>query len=193
MKVFKFVFLALLLIAYQSQAQINQKIEDFNLTNLQDGKSISLSQFKENKIVVIVFMSAYCPYSKSYQVRLNKLVQKLESEQKSVRFILINPENAQETEEMLKETAQNYKVPYLWDKGQVVTGQLQATKTPEAFILHQNLGQFFLKYHGAIDDNPQVPEEVSQMYLEQSIYKLLETNNLEISNIKPTGCLIKKP
>lgn len=183
----------LLFLLWQSgQAQINQKIEDFSLPNIKDGKNLSLSQFKENKIVVIVFMSAYCPYSKSYQMRLNKLVQKFENEQKSVKFLLINPENAQETEEMLKEAAQNYTVPYLWDKGQVITLQLQATKTPEAFILHQNLGQFFLKYHGAIDDNPQVPEEVTQMYLEQSINKLLETNNLEISNIKPTGCLIKK-
>jgi thiol-disulfide isomerase/thioredoxin len=175
-----------------AQAQINDKVENFTLINLLDNKPLSLNGLSEASVVVLLFTSAHCPYSKSYQTRVIKLAQKAESEKQAVKFILINPETAQDTPEMMQENAKVYNLPYLLDKNQEVTAKLGAIKTPEVFVLEQSSGQFFLKYHGAIDDNPQVAEDVSQKYLEIAIQGLLNKQNLEITNSKPTGCMIKK-
>ncbi len=173
-------------------AQGTNKVENFTLTNLLDNKPLTLNELGQVEVVVLIFTSAYCPYSKSYQTRVLKLAKKIETEQKSVKLLLINPENPQDTPEMMQENAKVYNLPYLLDKNQTVTAQLGAVKTPEAFVLQAENGQFFLKYHGAIDDNPQVAEEVSENYLEKTIYELLAKQNLGISYNKPTGCMIKK-
>jgi thiol-disulfide isomerase/thioredoxin len=190
----KIIFGTLLMLQWgaMAQTQINAKVEGFTLTNLLDNKPLSLNGLSETSLVVLVFTSAHCPYSKSYQTRLLKLAQKAESEKQAVKFIFINPETTQDTPEMMQENAKVYNLPYLLDKNQEVTAKLGAIKTPEVFVLEQSSGQFFLKYHGAIDDNPQVAEDVSQKYLEMAIQSLLNKQNLEITNSKPTGCMIKK-
>jgi cytochrome oxidase Cu insertion factor (SCO1/SenC/PrrC family) len=185
-----FIFTCILT-AWSSHAQ-NNKVENFTLTNLQTGAAFSLTDTKDVQCVVIVVTSAYCPYSKSYKERIIKLSQQLEHEKQSVKLVMINPDNEQDSEDAMKAEAKTYALPYLWDKGNTVTTQLQAAKTPEVFVLQQSLGHFILKYHGAIDDNPQVAAEVTKPYLMQAIQACLEKGNVDAPFQKPTGCLIKK-
>jgi peroxiredoxin len=86
-----------------------------------------------------------------------------------------------------------YRFPYLADKEHRVAGMLGATKTPEAFVLQNNGGgTFVLKYRGAIDDNPQVAQEVTVNYLHDAIAATLNRRNLSVAEKRPTGCMIKR-
>ncbi len=183
------VFLFFLIIFSKNiNAQVNQKVENFTLLNVQDDKNVSLNDFLPQSLVVIIVTSASCPYSNSYKDRLINLVKKYE---KNAKFLFLNPENTQDATK-LQETAKTYQSTYLLDKDQKITTLLQATKTPEVFVLQANVGSFFLKYHGAIDDNPQVAEDVTKKYLEDALQNLINKKNIEVNYYKPTGCMIKK-
>jgi hypothetical protein len=65
---------------------------------------------------------------------------------------------------------------------------LGATKTPEAFVLQNNGGgTFVLKYRGAIDDNPQVAQEVTVNYLHDAVAATLNRRNLSVAEKRPTA------
>ncbi|NJO02845.1 MAG: redoxin domain-containing protein [Bacteroidia bacterium] len=138
------------------------------------------------------FVSNYCPYFQSYRQRIVQLADAYEKKQNKVKFILINPENAHDTEETMRSDAQFFQLPYLWDKGQEIATRLKATKTPEAFVLQKNLDQFVIKYNGAIDDNPQLAEEVNSFYLKDAIEAVLGKRNINGATQRPTGCMIKE-
>lgn len=176
--------------AFFSQAQVNDKVSNFTLKNLVDNTDFSLNTYSDATCIVIIFVSDYCPYSKSYKGRIKDIVEKFSTNEK-VKFLLINPENSRDKIEKLKTVAKASPIPYLFDKGQKVTKMFVATKTPEAFVLQKNLENFIIKYHGAIDDNPQMAEEVNKTYLRDAIGACLKKASLSIANHKPTGCTIK--
>ncbi|TAE46883.1 MAG: hypothetical protein EAZ06_06090 [Cytophagales bacterium] len=191
-KIFLFVLIILLIEknTAQAQTQINQKVENFTVLNLVDNKMINLNDYSKEQVLVLIFTSANCPYSKFYQTRIEKLAEKYI--QSPVKFVFIVPETAQETQEEATKNAKNAKIPYLFDKGQVLTKRFSASKTPEVFVLQQVSAFFFIKYFGAIDDNAQSAEDVNNPYLSNAIQNLLDKKNVDISNQKPTGCIIKK-
>lgn len=191
-KIFLFVLIILLIEknTAQAQTQINQKVENFSALNLVDNKMINLNDYTKEQILVLIFTSANCPYSKFYQTRIEKLAEKYI--QSPVKFVFILPETAQETQEEATKNAKNAKIPYLFDKGQVLTKRFSASKTPEVFVLQQVSAFFFIKYFGAIDDNAQSAEDVNNPYLSNAIQNLLDKKNIDIANQKPTGCIIKK-
>lgn len=177
----------------QSGYQLGQKVNDFTLKDSK-GQDVSLSNFKELKTVVLVFTNNQCPYAKLYEkrlVNLNNLYQ-----DRGVRFIFVNPTLGQTGESVAemqqKVTDANIHFPYLADEGQQVSQAFGATKTPEVFVLHNNNGEFFLKYKGAIDDNPQLESGVKENYLKNAIEAVLSNRNIEAFDKRATGCLIKK-
>ena len=178
-------------------SQTGNKIENFTLTNTITNRPVSLSDFANEKGVVLIFTSNYCPYSKLYEDRVIALANQFESQ--GVKFLLINSntsvDNIDDTvEEMAKHAREKgLRIPYLADKEHMLSGKLGATKTPEAFVL-QNTGNgnFILKYRGAIDDNPQVADVVSAHYLKDAITAIVNKKNLSLVEKRPTGCMIKK-
>lgn len=169
--------------------QANTIAQNFSLKNLQDDTYFNLAHYKNYPCVVLIFTSAYCPYTRSYKDRITELAQKYTSGQK-VKFILINPEGPKDSMEQMKKSAQSFQLPYLFDPGQKITKQYKATKTPEAFVLQGTLGHFVIKYHGAIDDKPSSADEVQRKYLQEAIQAALENRNLGSVNQEAVGCII---
>ena len=189
----KKLFLLVILLGVICQMQTVQgqtKVENFTLTNLLDDTSVSLDTYKEANCVAIFFTSSRCPYTKSYKTRIIDLAKKYEAS--GVQFILINTESIDEPSDLMYESAREYNLPYLFDKGLAVSNQFQASKTPEVFILENHLGDFVVKYFGAIDDNPQMAEEVSQHYADEAIKAVIEKQNLPYTEQKPSGCIIRR-
>lgn len=174
-------------IGFSSQAQA---VKNFTLPNLLDNSNFTLEEYKDKKAVVIFFTSTRCPYTRSYKDRITKLAQAYQA--KSVAFILINAESANEASDAMRKQAKEYNLPYLFDKGLAITSQLGASKTPETFVLASNLGHFTVKYYGAIDDNPQMASEVSEFYLKDAIDAVLNKTNLNYNTQKPAGCTINQ-
>lgn len=194
MKSTKLFLLLLIVISHQTVSA--QNITDFKLTNAVDNKEISLIDFADAKAVVVVFTSNYCPYSKLYEDRITEFHEQYAK--KGVRIILINPndptKSANDSMERMakKSTDNNFKYPYLADGNQKVTKLFGARKTPEVFILKKSGTQFKILYHGAIDDNPQVPQDVSNHYVTEALDEILSGKSVTTKTTRPTGCIIKK-
>lgn len=198
MKLFAIVFVTLFGLYTTGPAiQTGNKIENFTLTNTINNRSVSLSDYANTKGVVIIFTSNYCPYSKLYEDRIIALAGQFENQ--GVKFLMVNSntsaDNIDDTVEEMSRYARekNWQIPYLADKEHTVSSRLGATKTPEAFVL-QNTGNgaFIVKYKGAIDDNPQLPNAATAFYLKDAINAVLNKRNLAIVDKRATGCMIKK-
>jgi peroxiredoxin len=173
------------------------RIENFSLVNALNNKTVSLSDFAGERAVVVVFTSNYCPYARLYEDRIIALAEEYAG--RGVQFLLVNSNTSLDNiddsvEEMARHAKEKgYRFPYLADKEHRVAGMLGATKTPEAFVLQNNGGgSFVLKYRGAIDDNPQVAQEVTVNYLHDAIAATLNRRNLSVAEKRPTGCMIKR-
>ncbi len=176
------------------QAQ-TKKVENFSLPDAVSGQQVSLADFANRKAVVVLFTSNFCPYSKLYEERFSSLVKAYAGQ--DVAFIMINPndpaESRDDSMEAMKEKAQSWglNIPYLADKNQQVASQFGASKTPEVFVLSNKPNRFAVAYSGAIDDNPQVAQDVSQKYLKQAIDAVLSSKIVNTPNKRPVGCMIK--
>jgi peroxiredoxin len=199
MKQLYYLFLIVLLpssLAAQTGYKVGDKVDDFTLLNVKDNSSITLSGLPSNKAVVIVFTSHNCPYTKIYEQRAKNFIQ--EYSQKGVTFLLINPNNPatnpEESQEEMAEAAKerNYTSPYLSDPTQSVCDKFGATKTPEVFVLKNQGGSLVVKYKGAIDDNPQVANDVTANYLKEALEAVLSNQPVKITEKRATGCMIHR-
>jgi peroxiredoxin len=86
----------------------------------------------------------------------------------------------------------NYSFPYLYDAKHEVYKAFGATKTPHAFVLKKDQGQFIVKYIGAVDDNYQDASAVQQSYLENAIKAVMMNKEPEPSLTKAIGCGVKQ-
>jgi len=173
------------------------KIENFSLVNALNNKTVSLADYANERAVVVVFTSNYCPYARLYEDRIVALAEEYTG--RGVQFLLVNSNTSMDNiddsvEEMARHAREKgYRFPYLADKEHKVAEMMGATKTPEAFLLQNNgAGTFVLKYRGAIDDNPQVAQEVTVNYLRDAITGSLNRRNVSIAEKRPTGCMIKR-
>jgi peroxiredoxin len=170
----------------------SQQVADFSLTNVLNGETVSLDTYPSCQGLVIIFTSNNCPYDEHYRKRIRELATTYHS---SVPVLLVNSntEPAENAETMKRKAQQlDLAVPYLADKQQSLMHQLGATKTPQAFLLKNNNGQFTVVYNGAIDDNAQVEADVRQAYLKDAIDIMLSNQTVKTSEIRPVGCTIRR-
>lgn len=191
-------FLTLLcgVLVYAQGYKIGDKVADFTLDDVTSGKKISLTDYKDYKGVVIIFIANYCPYSKLYDERIQTMAD--EYGNKKMAFILINPNNPtvspNDSEEEMRKKAKErgYKIPYLADGTQQAANAFGARKTPEAFVLKNKGGVFTVYYKGAVDDSPQSVADIRERYVEDAVNSILIGTPLKISEKKATGCIIKE-
>lgn len=114
-----------------------------------------------------------------------------------VAFLMINPNDPRESQddsmEAMKQKAAGWglNIPYLADKDQAVAKMFGASKTPEVFVLSNKSSRFSVVYSGALDDNPQVAQDVNQNYLKQAIDASLQGKAVNNAQKRPVGCMIK--
>jgi peroxiredoxin len=169
-----------------------QSLSDFTLTNVLDGKSVSLQDFSSSPGIVIIFTSVACPFDGYYAKRLKQLETSYAGK---LPVLLVNAytEAPESAEWMLKAVqAINLTLPYLSDKEQTLMAQLGAQRSPEAFLFKNVNGQFSVVYHGAIDDNAQAENAVKQAYLKIAIENLLAGKPIGSVTSRPVGCYIRK-
>lgn len=167
-------------------------IQNFTLTNVADGATISLDGYPTCSGMVIIFTSNVCPYDGYYTARIKHLVT---TYQGKIQFLLIN--SYQEPEESADKMKAAYDgwtlpVPYLVDKDQVAMQCLGAKKSPEVFLLKNTGGKYTVVYSGALDDNAQASVAVTETYLRSAIDKLLAGQTIATPAVRAVGCTIRK-
>ncbi len=168
---------------------VSAQVTDFTLTNVMNGKTVSLADYKNSKGVVVIFIGHSCPYDSYYTGRINALINAYNSK---TPVLLVNAHPKETAEQMsVYGKAQNFSVPYLADKDQLAMASLGAEKSPSVFLLKNEGGKWSKVYEGAIDDNPQVEAQVKEQYLKNAIESLLNGSAIAQKSIRPVGCSIR--
>lgn len=126
-----------------------RKAADFCLQDPRDQGMVVLSDLlRENKAVVLVFLGTECVLNNQFLPVLIELHEEYSS--KGVAFVGINA-NTQDSRESVAEHARRNAIPFpvVKDVGNKVADQLEARRTPEAFIVDSNS---IIRYQGRIDD-----------------------------------------
>lgn len=173
---------------------IGDEATDFSLIGTDD-KTYSLAQYTDAKGFIVIFTCNHCPYAKAYEDRIVALDKKYKD--LGYPVITINPNDAsvqpEDSFDLMKVRAQEkgFTFPYLVDEGQKIYPQYGATKTPHVFILQKENGKNIVKYIGAIDNNHENANDVSEKYVEAAVDALLAGNEIAVKETVAIGCTIK--
>ncbi len=169
---------------------------DFSLRNV-DGRMVSLSELSAQdpatKGFIVVFTCNTCPYAVMYEDRLIALHETYAP--KGWPVVAIQPNDpglkpGDSLEEMkIRAKEKGFPFVYLFDEGQQVFPAYGATRTPTVYLLDANRK---VRYIGAIDNNPQEAEAVSQRYVEAAILATESGRTPDPATTKAIGCGIKR-
>jgi peroxiredoxin len=153
-----------------------------------DGLIHSLSNHVGSPCLVVIFTSNHCPYAKTYEDLLVLLHKKYKGF--GVDFIAICSNDGTAFPEDSFENMKNkdFPYPYLHDENQEVARAFGAEATPEVFVFDADQ---VLRYHGAIDNNPERTSKVTENYLEDAINSILNGSAVSKPEAPLIGCSIK--
>ena len=164
---------------------------DFTLPGL-DGKTYSLSDFKNNKPLVVMFICNHCPYVKAIEDRLITLGHDLKTLGVHIVGICSNDSTnyPDDSFENLKKRSieKNYSFTYLHDADQSVAKKFGAVCTPDFFVYNSKLE---LTYRGRLDDSWKDPSLVTKRELFEAVQELMTSDTLKSGQTPSMGCSIK--
>lgn len=162
---------------------------DFSALLGTDDKPHSLADFRDARLIVLIFTSNHCPVARSYEERLIQLVRDYTPQR--VRFAAINSNtlDADALPAMKQRAAdRRFNFPYLYDPTQATARAYGASVTPEVFVVDA-AGK--IAYQGAIDDNFDSVARVKHHYLRDALDALLAGRQPETRETKAKGCGIQ--
>ncbi|MFQ5824015.1 MAG: thioredoxin family protein [bacterium] len=157
-----------------------------------DGKTYSMENFEDKKILIIAFTCNHCPYVQAYEDRLIEIQN--DYNDKGIQLIAINVNETKHYPEddfdhmVIRAKEKGFNFLYLRDETQRIAAAYYARTTPEVFVLDQERR---LRYRGRIDDNWEYPEEVETPDLRNALDELLAGKEVSTPETRAVGCPIK--
>lgn len=174
---------------------------DFSLQGV-DGKTYSLSSFKDAKILVIVFTCNHCPTAQSYEERIMKIAS--DYKDKAVAVVAVMPNDPRSVqpyeldfsdigdsfEEMkIRAKERQFNFPYLYDgETEKMSKAYGPVATPHVFIFDKERK---LRYQGRIDDEDRHGKTPHILDARNAIDALLNNKDVEVTTTKVFGCSVK--
>lgn len=126
----------------------------FNLKDVSTGEMISLDNFKDKDVLLVMFICRHCPFVYYIQDEIAKIGR--EYKNKDVGIVAISSNDASEFPEdrpenlrkMSREMGDNF--PYCYDESQEVAKSFTAACTPDFFVFDKKRN---LVYRGQLDDS----------------------------------------
>jgi peroxiredoxin len=164
---------------------------DFQLPGV-DGKTYSLANFSDAKLLVVVFSCNHCPYVIGSEDRMIKF--QADYAPRGVAFVAINSnetvghpgDSFDHMKQRAKERA--FKFPYLRDDSQQVALAYGALRTPHYYLFDADRK---LRYTGRMDDNPRNPGQEKTHELRDAVDAILAGNAPAVPLTNPIGCNVK--
>ncbi|MEQ8634791.1 redoxin domain-containing protein [Gimesia maris] len=153
------------------------------------GETVELKKQPDHKVTVVCFLGAECPLARLYGPRLNELQESYRS--RGVRLIGVNS-NQQDSLEDVQAYVKKYQIqfPMAKDYGNEIADRYQAVRTPEVFVLDENL---VVQYRGRID-NQYLPgisrAETTSHDLTNALDQVLSGKPVKLAVTEPNGCFI---
>jgi peroxiredoxin len=128
-------------------APAGQRVADFQARDYR-GAERRLSDWRDRKLMVVVFLGVDCPLARLYGPRLAALAKQYEP--RGVAFVGVDS-NDGDAPTAIGRYARLHAIPFpiLKDVGNVLADRFGAERTPEAFVLD---GERVVRYRGRIDD-----------------------------------------
>jgi peroxiredoxin len=152
-----------------------------------DGKQHSLEDWKDKKVLVVVFTCNSCPVAVDYEDRMIEFAKRHKAD---VGMVAINVNRTREDSlEAMRERAEEKKFPfpYLSDESQQIGRAYGAQGTPEFFVLSPERK---IVYMGAMDDSAD-PAQVKVRHLEAAVQAALAGKAPAIKETYAHGCRIR--
>ncbi len=171
--------------------EIGQSAPEFSLPGA-DGKTYSLADFSQNRLLVIVFSCNHCPYVIGSEERM--IAFHADYAPQGVAFVAINSNAvstyAGDSFEGMVERAKdkNFQFPYLRDESQEVALAYGALRTPHYYVFD---AERKLRYTGRMDDNPRNPGQETTRELRDAVDALLAGREVAEPLTNPVGCNVK--
>jgi peroxiredoxin len=179
---------------------IGSRAPDFSLPGI-DGKTHTLSEYKNSQLLAIVFTCNHCPTAQLYETRIKKLVDDFQS--KSVAFVAIQPNDPQAIrlselgytdvsdsfdDMKIRAEYRHFNFPYLNDGDtQSVSRAYGPKATPHIFIFDQDRK---LRYEGRVDDS-QRASLVKSQDARNALEALLAGKPVPVAHTPAFGCSTK--
>jgi len=186
MRIMRSMMMGVLLATVAAGALAGEKLKDFELRDV-SGKQHRLSDYKDSKAIVIMFIATRCPVSNAYNERMVSLYN--DYKDKGVTFLAINSNKQESVDEIVEHAKEHgFQFTILKDEGNVVADELDASVTPEIYLMN---GSRDLLYHGRIDDS-QRETKVTRNDLREALDEVLSGKTVTSSVTKAFGCTIKR-
>ena len=166
-----------------------------------DGRTHSLHDYSDRRVLAVVFTSNTCPASQLYEARIQRLQEEYRG--KGVAVVAVNANqpaaiqladlahtDVGESLEDMKVRAEHRKLayPYLSDgETQTVTKQFGVATTPHIFVFDQART---LRYQGRIDDSAR-EDRVTSRDARDAIDALVAGRPVAVERTEPVGCAVK--
>jgi len=158
-----------------------------------EGRTVSLTNFSDAKVLVVVFLCNHCPFVKHIIEHLVGLVKEYQA--KGVAFIGINSNDVasypDDRPERMAEFAREkgFMFPYLFDETQKVAQSYRAACTPDFFVFD---GDRKLVYRGQMDGSrPGNNVPISGVDLRAALDAVLRGRPVSNEQKPSMGCNIK--
>jgi len=182
--------------------KIGDAAPDFSLQGV-DGKTCTLADFKDARVLMVIFLSNHCPYSHAMEGRLAQLI--ADTKGQGLAVVAINPNHPEaiQVEELgyskyndsydemkLYAKEQGFKFPYLFDGEKQVTAKAYGClATPHVFLFDP---QRRLAYQGRFDDSRFAdPATVTSPDARRAVEALLAGRPAPVQVTRVMGCSTK--
>jgi len=172
---------------------VSQNYGQLTATDAVTGSELTLASLVAEKGIVLIFHDTSCPFASLYEERIKIIRGKFQSQ--GIAFALINPQSSNSAADQnrlrgyIDESGLN--MPYLIDEKQAWTKLLNATKIPEVMVLVPGKESLERVYMGAIDNNAQAENAVTEKYLERALTQLLRGEKPSPAQARAVGCNIR--
>ncbi|MGH1394900.1 MAG: thioredoxin family protein [Trichormus sp.] len=172
---------------------LGTKAPDFHLPNVVSGETISLANFADKKVLLVMFICRHCPFVKHIQNELTKLAQDYCTSDLAIAAISANdaekyPDDAPESLKALA-LEQGWQFPVCYDETQETAKAYTAACTPDFFLFDSDRQ---LVYRGQLDDSrPSNGKPVTGADLRAAIDTALAGKDISTEQKPSIGCNIK--
>lgn len=170
---------------------ISDKAPDFRLLAT-DGKTYSLSDFQDYKILVLFFTCNHCPYVLgSDEITRETALKFLD---RGVKFVGINSNSPNTYPEddyrHMVERMEQKRFPwvYLYDATQEIALKYGALRTPHFYVFDQDRR---LVYTGRGVDSPRDTSRMTVNDLDRTLSEIASGRKVSVSRTNPIGCNVK--
>lgn len=170
---------------------IGEKAIDFKLPAT-DGKTYSLDDFQEAKVLVVFFTCNHCPYVIGSDEVTRETALKYADQ--GVRFVGINSNSVgtkpKDSFEHMVERMEQEKFPwvYLRDESQEVAKAYGALRTPHFYVFDEERK---LIYTGRGVDQPRDTSKMTVNDLDRALSEKLAGKPISVPLTNPIGCNVK--